>query len=185
MNHAAIIHVAKWRTHFANCINYRTHILKKCFRFLSFSANLLLLLCSQNNLTDGKEDQPEDTFSLLSVLLVGSLNFPFDRSRLAPRRQPSRRTFARKLWSKLSIYLSLSFSLCFLPYPLLSFLNSSTHNSFFFILVPFAFAIATRSSSSLQIIFHGISTCQPFLLRDTSSYRFISFIFLQKLESFF
>lgn len=108
MNHAAIIHVAKWRTHFANCINYRTRILKKCFRFLSFSANLLLLLCSQNNLTDGKEDQPEDTFSLLSVLLVGSLNFPFDRSRLAPRRQPSRRTFARKLWSKLSIYLSLS-----------------------------------------------------------------------------
>lgn len=58
--------------------------------------------CLQNNLTDGEEDLPEDSFSLLSVLLVGSLNFPFDRSRLAPRRQPSGRPFTRKLWSKLA-----------------------------------------------------------------------------------
>ncbi|CAD1475924.1 unnamed protein product, partial [Heterotrigona itama] len=31
-----------------------------------------LLACSQNNLTDGEEDLPEDTFSLLSVLLVAN-----------------------------------------------------------------------------------------------------------------
>lgn len=106
--------------------------------FPIFTSANLLVLCSQNNLTDGKEDLPEDTFSLLSVLLVGSLNFPFDRSRLAPRRQPSRRTFTRKLWSKLAIYLSLSISLsiylCFPPisfFILPSLLNNSTHNSFF------------------------------------------------------
>lgn len=75
-----------------------------------------LLACSQNNLTDGEEDLPEDTFSLLSVLLVGSLNFPFDRSRLAPRRQPSGRPFTRKLWSNLAICIPLLFpSLCFIP----------------------------------------------------------------------
>lgn len=40
----------------------------------------ILFVFPQSNLTDGEEDLPEDAFSLLSVLLVGSLNFPFDRS---------------------------------------------------------------------------------------------------------
>jgi len=61
---------------------------------------------SQNNLTDGEEDLPEDAFSLLSVLLVGSLNFPFDRSRVVPRRQPPARV--PSLLSFLSLILFLS-----------------------------------------------------------------------------
>ncbi|OAD56504.1 hypothetical protein WN48_03191 [Eufriesea mexicana] len=84
------LYALKLRKSFSIVINY--HVTKD----LAYIENVLI--CLQNNQTDGKEDLPEDTFSLLSVLLVGSLNFPFDRSRLAPRRQPpSERPFTRKL----------------------------------------------------------------------------------------
>lgn len=95
--------------------------------------------CLQNNLTDGEEDLPEDSFSLLSVLLVGSLNFPFDRSRLAPRRQPSGRPFTRKLWSKLARCIPL-FPFLLHPVP------SLTVFCFF---TPFVFSPASISLSRL------------------------------------
>lgn len=100
--------------------------------------------CLQNNLTDGEEDLPEDSFSLLSVLLVGSLNFPFDRSRLAPRRQPSGRPFARKLWSKLARCIPL---FPFLFHPLFHLLLSSVPLFFH------AFRIFSRVNYNLFIFY--------------------------------
>lgn len=113
--------------------------------------------CLQNNLTDGEEDLPEDSFSLLSVLLVGSLNFPFDRSRLAPRRQPSGRPFTRKLWSKLARCIP------FLFHPLFHLLLSSVP------LFLHAFRIFSRVDYNLFIF---LSFSLTFRKNEISSDRF-------------